>query len=70
MIANFASMDIKAGSMGKPIAGVKAAIVRRAENGDVEIVAEPDTPGELALKPGWPSMFRGYLRERGAFETS
>ena len=21
------------------------------------------TAGELALKPGWPSMFRGYLNE-------
>jgi len=63
MIANFASMDIKAGSMGKPIPGVEAAIVRRAENGDVEMAAEPGTPGELALKPGWPSMFRGYLGE-------
>jgi acetyl-CoA synthetase len=26
-------------------------------------VQEPDVEGELALKPGWPSMFRGYLHE-------
>jgi acetyl-CoA synthetase len=61
MIANFASMDIKPGSMGKPIPGVEAAIVRLREDGEVEPIEEPDTTGELALRPGWPSMFRGYL---------
>ena len=61
MIANFASMDIKPGSMGKPIPGVEAAIVRVREDGEVESIETPDTMGELALRPGWPSMFRGYL---------
>jgi acetyl-CoA synthetase len=61
MIANFASMDIKPGSMGKPIPGVEAAIVRLREDGEVEPIETPDTTGELALRPGWPSMFRGYL---------
>ena len=27
------------------------------------MLAEPDAQGELALRPGWPSMFRGYLNE-------
>jgi acetyl-CoA synthetase len=62
MIANFASMDIKPGSMGKPIPGVEAAIVR-ATPGGVEVVGEPNVVGELALKPGWPSMFRAYVGE-------
>jgi acetyl-CoA synthetase len=62
MIANCASMDIKPGSMGKPLPGIEAAIVRRAK-GTVEIVEMPDMDGELALKRGWPSMFRGYLGE-------
>jgi acetyl-CoA synthetase len=61
MIANFASMDIKPGSMGKPIPGVEAAIVRVRTDGEVEPIETPDTTGELALRPGWPSMFRGYL---------
>ena len=61
MIANFASMDIKPGSMGKPIPGVEAAIVRVRDDGEVEPIETPDTTGELALRPGWPSMFRGYL---------
>jgi acyl-coenzyme A synthetase/AMP-(fatty) acid ligase len=25
------------------------------------VVTEPDREGELALRAGWPSMFRGYL---------
>jgi acetyl-CoA synthetase len=64
MLANFASLDVKPGSMGKPIPGVEAAIVRRAADGRIEPIDEPDVPGELALKPGWPSMFRDYLGER------
>jgi acetyl-CoA synthetase len=62
MIANFAAMDIRPGSMGKPLPGVEAAVVKRT-NGDVTVVGEPDTEGELALRAGWPSMFRGYLGE-------
>jgi acetyl-CoA synthetase len=61
MIANFASMAIKPGSMGKPIPGVEAAIVREGADREVEPIDAPDTTGELALKAGWPSMFRGYL---------
>ena len=63
MIANYASMDIKPGSMGKPIPGVEAAIVRPLADGELEPIDTPDTPGELALRPGWPSMFRAYLGE-------
>jgi acetyl-CoA synthetase len=60
MIANTAAMDIKPGSMGRPLPGVQAAIVRKRD-GAVEVVEEPDVEGELALRAGWPSMFRGYL---------
>jgi acetyl-CoA synthetase len=69
MIANFASMDIKPGSMGKPIPGVEAAIVRVREDGEVEPVDEPDTTGELALRPGWPSMFRSYLGQEQRYRN-
>ena len=61
MIANTPAMDIKPGSMGKPLPGVQALIVRHPNGGGVEIVETPDTEGELALRVGWPSMFRGYL---------
>jgi acetyl-CoA synthetase len=63
MIANFASMDIRPGSMGRPLPGVEAAIVRKVAPDRVEVIEAPDVQGELALRPGWPSMFRGYLGE-------
>ena len=63
MIANFASMDIRPGSMGRPLPGIEAAIVRRPAEGKVRVIDRPDEEGELALRTGWPSMFRGYLGE-------
>jgi acetyl-CoA synthetase len=63
MIANFAAMDVRPGSMGRPLPGVQAAIVRRVDGDHVEAIEEPDVQGELALSPGWPSMFRGYWQE-------
>jgi acetyl-CoA synthetase len=62
MIANFPTLDIKPGSMGRPVPGVEAAIVERGKDG-VTVVEKPMAMGELALRPGWPSMFRGYLHE-------
>jgi len=67
MIANYASMDIRAGSMGRPLPGVEAAIVRRAGAG-VEVIDAPGEQGELALRPGWPSMFRAYLNQPERYE--
>lgn len=66
MIANFASMDIKPGSMGRPLPGIEAGIVRRKPDGGVETV-NADQEGELALKSGWPSMMRGYLHEEARY---
>ena len=63
MIANFAALEVRPGSMGRPLPGVEAGIVQRHRDGSVEEVKEPDRQGELALRPGWPSMFRGYLHE-------
>ncbi len=60
MIANTPAQDIKPGSMGRPLPGVEALIVRRTEAGIVP-VDTPDTEGELALRTPWPSMFRAYL---------
>jgi acetyl-CoA synthetase len=62
MIANFASMDIRPGSMGRPLPGIEAFVVRRS-NGHVAVVDVPDAQGELALRRGWPSMFRAYWNE-------
>jgi acetyl-CoA synthetase len=63
MVANFRAMDIKPGSMGRPLPGIEAGIVHRTERGGIEVVTEPGVEGELALRPGWPSMFRAYLND-------
>ena len=63
MIANYPSIEIRPGSMGLPLPGGKAAIIRRPSKDTVEVVEKPGEEGELVLKPGWPSMFRGYLHD-------
>ncbi len=63
MISNFRSMDVKPGSMGRPMPGIAAGVVKRADSGKFEEVTAPKTTGELALRPGWPSMMRAYLHE-------
>jgi acetyl-CoA synthetase len=63
MIANYPSMEVRPGSMGRPVPGVEAGIVRPREDGGVDVLEGADEVGELALKPGWPSMFRGYLND-------
>ncbi|HJV80460.1 acetate--CoA ligase [Noviherbaspirillum sp.] len=70
MIANTPAFDIKPGSMGRPLPGIDAFIVARDEQGQVRIVDEPDTEGELALRRGWPSMFRGYLNNEERYRKS
>jgi acetyl-CoA synthetase len=64
MIANFVAMDIRPGSMGRPLPGIEAAIVEiDAERDSVQVVTGPNVQGMLALECGWPSMFRGYLHD-------
>jgi len=67
MIANTPALDIKPGSMGKPLPGVEAAIVRKRDDGTLQVVEDADVEGELALRAGWPSMFRGYLGDEARY---
>ncbi len=66
MIANTRGQDIRPGSMGRPLPGIEAAIVRRRLDGGVDLL-EPDEEGELALRAGWPSMFRDYLEDEALY---
>ena len=67
MISNYPSMDIRPGSMGRPMPGIEATVLARGEDGRALVVdgqvreAGPGEVGELALRRGWPSMFRAYL---------
>jgi len=63
MIANHPGLEIKPGSMGKPIEGVEAAIV--TDNGQM---AKNNQRGNLCLKTGWESMFVSYLNNGSAYK--
>ena len=64
MICNYPSMDIKPGSMGKPIPGTYAAIIDDYGN-----ELPPNTMGNLALKKGWPSMMRQIWKNPSKYES-
>lgn len=50
-LANYPCLDIKLGSMGKPFPGIEAGIID-----DKGKSLSQGKEGNLALKPGWPSM--------------
>ncbi|MEX1661883.1 acetate--CoA ligase [Thioclava sp. 15-R06ZXC-3] len=66
MIANQPGMTVKPGSMGKPMPGIVAGIVAR-ENATLRELPDKEI-GELALRPGWPSMMRTYLHEEARYQ--
>ncbi|HSL24956.1 MAG TPA: acetate--CoA ligase [Acidimicrobiia bacterium] len=78
MIANYVAEQVRPGSMGRPLPGVEATILRRSEQGTIPLNPDgtaqeetiPLTEGELALRPGWPSMFRGYLGMEERYQKS
>ncbi len=65
MIANYPSMPIRPGSMGRPFPGIHAAIIDD-EGNELE---EPMAEGQLAVKPGWPSMFRVYWNDQERYDS-
>ncbi|MFH5885231.1 AMP-binding protein [Halalkalibaculum sp. DA3122] len=71
MIANFPGMKVKPGSVGRPLPGISAAIVQKGKSGKrLRFVEEPGETGQLALKAGWTSMFRGYLGQARQYSDS
>jgi acetyl-CoA synthetase len=69
MVANYASCEVRPGSMGLAFPGVDARVVRRRADGGLEVIDSPDEVGEIALRPGWPSMFRGYLGDDARYRA-
>ena len=65
MIANYISMPVRPGSMGRPFPGITAAILDKDQNE----ITEPMQEGQLALKPGWPSMFRTYWNDQERYDS-
>ena len=67
MIANYPSMKVKPGSMGKPLPGLEVGIAEIIGN-QIQILSEPNLQGHLVLKKGFPSLFRGYLNEEERYK--
>jgi acetyl-CoA synthetase len=67
MISNYRTTTVKPGSMGLTMPGIEASVVHGVDSDDLEFVKEPDVEGELALRAGWPSMFRAYLDNDAAY---
>ncbi len=84
MMSNFVSVPIRPGSMGRPLPGIEAALVRCDDRGEpipplsvgdddedsdeIELV-DGEGEGMLALRAGWPSMFRGYLDNEQRYQS-
>ena len=64
MIANNPTLPIKPGSMGKPMLGITPGIIDEDGN---EVA--PGIEGDLALRPGWPSMFRTYWHDEERYNS-
>jgi acetyl-CoA synthetase len=61
-IANFPSIDIKPGAMGKPLPGITAAIIDESGH-----PLPPLTLGELAIKAPWPGLMFGLWQDQERF---
>ncbi len=78
MIANYRAMPLRPGSMGRPLPGIQAAVARRdregghllAADGKLQLAQAAGEQGELVLRPGWPSMFRGYVGQEQRYRSS
>ncbi len=76
MIANQPCDQVRPGSMGRALPGLQIALVRvdaqnepvRSADGSLCFVDGPDQEGMIAIRAGWPSMFRGYLHDEGRYD--
>ncbi|MBD1370931.1 acetate--CoA ligase [Hazenella sp. IB182357] len=64
LIANYPQMEIRAGSMGKPIPGIHAAII---DDDGTEL--PPYTMGNLAIRTPWPSMMRQIWKNEEKYKA-
>ncbi|MGN7763603.1 acetate--CoA ligase [Paenibacillus sp. 22594] len=63
LICNYPGMDIKPGSMGRPLPGIEAAILDDRGN-----LLPPYSMGNLAIRTPWPSMMGKIWNNQAKFE--
>ncbi|MBN2621205.1 AMP-binding protein, partial [candidate division WOR-3 bacterium] len=66
VITNFPGMEVKPGSMGKAFPGITATIL---DLKSFQPITKTGTVGLIALKPGWPSMFRTYWNNKEMYDS-
>ncbi len=64
LIANYPVLPIKPGSMGRPMPGIEPGVID--EQGNLKPAGEE---GDLAVRPGWPSMFRTYWNNESMYRS-
>lgn len=62
MIANRPGLEIRPGSMGKPVIGIEPAILS-----DDGTLLQDGEQGNLCIKPGWASMFVTYYNNEEVY---
>ncbi len=62
VVASSPSLGVRPGSAGRAVHGLEVSVLD-AERRPVP----PSSDGELAVRPGWPSMFRGYWGDPDAY---
>ncbi|OKP80038.1 acetate--CoA ligase [Paenibacillus sp. P3E] len=63
LICNYPGMDIKPGSMGRPLPGIEAAILDDRGN-----LLPPYSMGNLAIRTPWPSMMGKIWNNQAKYE--
>jgi acetyl-CoA synthetase len=66
MISNYPGMKIKPGSMGKPFPGITATVVDLKTHQPLQ---KAGVVGLIAIKPGWPAMFRTYWNNERTYKS-
>lgn len=66
MVTNYPGMKIKPGSMGKPFPGITATVV---DLKTYEPITRTGIVGLIAIRPGWPSMFRTYWKNEETYRS-
>ena len=64
-IVNTPFMPVRPGSMGRPVAGVTAAVI----SPETYEPQPPNVEGLLALRPGSPALFRGYWQNEATYSA-
>ena len=78
MIATAWDAPPREGAIGTAVDGIEATVLRTDDEGEVVVDAEghveeitdPETIGMIALRPGWPSMFRTYLNNEDRYRRA